>query len=83
MHEKWSLQWRDSNSQPFSHESSALTTRPRRLAKLFTQHFMNFFINLIFNFLIFNFLALVSPVTVNVGRAGAASMNIVQVNISD
>ena len=32
VHEKWSLQWRDSNPQPFSHESSALTTRPRRLA---------------------------------------------------
>ena len=32
VHEKWSLPWRDSNPQPFSHESPALITRPRRLA---------------------------------------------------
>ncbi len=33
VHERWSSQWvKDSNPQPSSHESSALTTRPRLLA---------------------------------------------------
>jgi hypothetical protein len=34
VHDKWSLQWgRDSNSRSLGHESSPLTTRPRRLKK--------------------------------------------------